>query len=75
MVVLILGECLRGKVSTVFEKGLKDIYCNDFFCLKVGNAFQRNVKGGYRTIIYRVIRNSEWGVCALGNKGNISREL
>jgi len=74
MAVLILGEGWREKVSNVFEKGLKEIYCNDFFCLKVGNAFQ-SVKGGYRTVIYRVVRSSDWGVYALGNKGNISREL
>jgi hypothetical protein len=33
------------------------------------------VKEGYRKIIYRVIRKSEWCVYALGNKENISREL
>jgi len=46
MAVLILGESLREKVSRVFEKGLKEIYYNDLFCLKVGNAFQGSVKGG-----------------------------
>ena len=58
----------EGKVSTVFEQGLREINYNDFFPLKVGNAFQRNVKKGYMKIIYRVIRKSERGVYALGNK-------
>jgi hypothetical protein len=67
MAVLISGEVLMEKVSALFK--LREIViiliC---FSLKVGNAFQRSVKSGYRKIIYRVIRKSEWGVYALGNK-------
>jgi hypothetical protein len=59
MAVLISGEGLRQNFSTVFEQGLREINYNDFFfSLKVGNAFQRSVKEGYRKIIYRVIRKA-----------------
>jgi len=34
MAVLISGECLGEKVSAVFEKGLREINCNDFFQFK-----------------------------------------
>ena len=68
MAVLISGECLGEKVSAVFEKGLRELIVTIFFSLKVGNAFRRSVKEGYRKIICRVIGKSKWSVYALGNK-------